>query len=80
MTHARHPDDLSQRLRSYGSLADALMRSARDHGLYVHACPELVQLLAQVDLDAQIPVPLHQSVAELLVWLHGLAHDGQHTE
>jgi len=72
MTPAR-PDDPPRVLMPYETLADTLRRAARDHGLYVHACPELVQLLAQVDLDVRIPTPLHQAAAELLAWLHGLA-------
>jgi len=56
----------------YVVLTDAVRRTASDHGWYVHACPELLGLLMQVRLDADIPPPLHQAVAELLVWLHEL--------
>jgi len=58
--------------KGYGTLADAIIRTAQVHGLYVHAEPELVGLLQQVDLDAHIPPQLYTVVAELLAWLHGV--------
>ena len=41
--------------KGYGLLADTIVRTAREHGLYVHESPELVSLLMQVDLDQRIP-------------------------
>ncbi len=58
--------------KGYGLLADTIVRTAREHGLYVHESPELVGLLMQVDLDARIPPQLYQAVAELLAWLYRL--------
>ncbi|QDX23894.1 hypothetical protein FP568_23640 [Pandoraea pnomenusa] len=58
--------------KGYGLLADTIVRTAREHGLYVHESPELVSLLMQVDLDQRIPAQLYQAVAELLAWLYKL--------
>jgi len=58
--------------KGYGTLADAIIRTAQAHGLYVHVAPELVGLLQQVDLDAHIPPQLYIVVAELLAWLYEL--------
>lgn len=58
--------------KGYGSLAENIIRTAQDHGLYVHESPELVGLLMQVDLDQHIPPELYQAVAELLAWLYAL--------
>jgi flagellar biosynthesis protein len=58
--------------KGYGDIADAIVRRARESGLYVHAAPELVKLLMHVDLDAHIPPTLYVAVAELLAWLHRL--------
>lgn len=58
--------------KGYGDIADAIIARAREHGLYVHAEPELVRLLAQVDLDAFIPPSLYLAVAELLAWVYEL--------
>lgn len=56
--------------KGYGKLADTIVRSARENGLYVHESTELVSLLMQVDLDSQIPPQLYLAVAELLAWLY----------
>lgn len=58
--------------KGYGVLADTIIRTAREHNLYVHESPELVSLLMQVDLDSHIPPQLYQAVAELLAWLYRL--------
>lgn len=58
--------------KGYGILAETITRTARENGLYIHESPELVSLLMQVDLDAQIPPQLYLAVAELLAWLYRL--------
>ncbi|AIT28134.1 EscU/YscU/HrcU family type III secretion system export apparatus switch protein [Bordetella holmesii] len=58
--------------KGYGQLADTIVRTAKEHGLYVHESPELVGLLMQVDLDSHIPPQLYTAVAELLAWLYRL--------
>jgi flagellar biosynthesis protein len=56
--------------KGYGQLADTIVRTARENGLYVHESTELVGLLMQVDLDSHIPPQLYLAVAELLAWLY----------
>lgn len=53
-----------------GLIAEEIIRRAQEHGVFVHESPELVTLLMQVDLDANIPPQLYIAVAELLVWLY----------
>ncbi|WP_051439591.1 EscU/YscU/HrcU family type III secretion system export apparatus switch protein [Bordetella petrii] len=67
-------NDVAPRIvaKGYGQIADTIVRTAREHGLYVHESRELVGLLMQVDLDAHIPPQLYAAVAELLAWLYGL--------
>ncbi len=60
-----------------GLIAEAIIQRAREAGVYVHESPQLVQLLMQVDVDAQIPPALYVAVAELLAWLWRLEHDAQ---
>lgn len=55
-----------------GITAEAIISLAMEHGVYVHQSPELVAMLMQVDLDAEIPPELYQAVAELLAWLYSL--------
>ena len=57
-----------------GLLAEAIIEKARETGVYVHESPELVAMLMQVDMDAQIPQELYIAVAELLAWLYRLEH------
>lgn len=72
------PADSAPRVvaKGYGNLADTIVRTAREHGLYVHESPELVGLLMQVDLDAHIPPRLYVAIAELLAWLYALDTEG----
>ncbi|AZY49094.1 EscU/YscU/HrcU family type III secretion system export apparatus switch protein [Bordetella avium] len=56
--------------KGYGQMAETIVRTAREHDLYVHESPELVGLLMQVDLDSHIPPALYTAVAELLAWLY----------
>ncbi|GAB2909298.1 EscU/YscU/HrcU family type III secretion system export apparatus switch protein [Paralcaligenes sp. KSB-10] len=58
--------------KGYGTLAETIIRTAREHNLYVHESPELVGLLMQVDLDRHIPPQLYLAIAELLAWLYSL--------
>lgn len=71
---AYDPVDQAPRVvaKGYGTLAETIIRCAREHGLYVHESPELIGLLMQVDLDSQIPPPLYAAIAELLAWLYAL--------
>ena len=58
--------------KGYGAVAELIVERARAHGLYVHASPDLVKLLMNVNLDDQIPPSLYAAIAELLTWLHEL--------
>lgn len=55
--------------KGYGVTAESILRAARDAGVYVHASPELVNLLLRVDLDRQIPPQLYVAVAEVMAWV-----------
>jgi len=55
--------------KGYGEVAERIIAEAQSHGVHIHDSPELVGLLMQLDLDAQIPPQLYQVVAELLAWV-----------
>ena len=59
-----------------GPVAQAIIDSAQQHGVYVHQSKELVALLIQLDLDQRIPPQLYRAVAELLAWVYRLEQDG----
>ena len=58
--------------KGYGVTAESILRQARENGVYVHASPDLIRLLMQVDLDRQIPPQLYLAVAEVMAWIHGI--------
>lgn len=61
----------------YGSQAEQIIALAKAEGLYVHAAPELISLLMQLDLDEQVPPALYSVIAELFVWAQSLeSHRG----
>jgi flagellar biosynthesis protein len=55
-----------------GLVATEIIAKAKEHGIFVHESPELVALLAKVDLDDRIPPTLYLAVAELLTWIYTL--------
>jgi flagellar biosynthesis protein len=59
-----------------GLIADEIIARAKEHGIYVHESPELVALLANVDLDDHIPPALYIAIAELLAWLYQVESKG----
>ncbi|WP_226663006.1 EscU/YscU/HrcU family type III secretion system export apparatus switch protein [Microbulbifer aggregans] len=56
----------------YGEVAERIVQTAKQRGIYVHDAPELVSLLMQLNLDEQIPDRLYQVVAEILIWAQEL--------
>jgi len=55
-----------------GIIAQAIIERAKEHGVFVHESEDLVSILMQVELDANIPPQLYQAVAELLAWIYRL--------
>lgn len=72
LSHASKEDAPIVVAKGYGQVAELIIECAREHGLYVHAAPDLVNLLMHVDLDTEIPVQLYVAVAEILAWLYRL--------
>lgn len=56
--------------RNDRQVAEDIIRTSRNAGIYAHQSPSLVALLMKVNLDAQVPPRLYTATAELLVWLH----------
>ncbi len=55
-----------------GIIAEQIIGIAKEAGVPLHEDHELVGLLAQVELDAEIPVQLYQAVAEVLAFIYQL--------
>lgn len=55
-----------------GKLAKRIIEIAREHDIYVHEDPDLIEVLSQLDLNEEIPAELYVVVAELLGFIYSL--------
>ena len=53
-----------------GSIADKIREIAENNGIPVRRDDTLVELLAQIEIDREIPSELYAAVAELLSWIY----------
>ena len=58
--------------RGIGETAERILESAELHGVPVEQDPDLVELLSTCELQAEIPLELYETVAQLLSWLYGI--------
>lgn len=55
-----------------GLLADKIIEVAREHGVHLHEDPQMVAVLAKVQLDSPIPEELYQAIAQVLAFVYRL--------
>ena len=60
-----------------GKLAEKIIKIAKEHDIYVHEDPDLIEVLSQLDLKAEIPPDLYVIVAELLAFIYSLNRQKQ---
>lgn len=53
-----------------GHLAQKIIEIAEDAGVHIHQDPNLLELLAKVEVGDEIPVELYQTVAEVLAFVY----------
>jgi flagellar biosynthesis protein len=53
-----------------GRVAQAIKEAAAKHGVPIRRDDDLIELLAQVDIDREIPAELYAAVAEVLSWIY----------
>lgn len=53
-----------------GKIAEKIIETANEAGVYIQEDPDLVELLAKVPLGEEIPVELYQTVAEVLAFVY----------
>jgi flagellar biosynthesis protein len=53
-----------------GHVAQAIKEQARRYGIPIRRDDDLVALLAEVEIDREIPAELYAAVAELLAWIY----------
>ena len=58
--------------KGQGKVAQKIIEIARAHHIHVHNDPDLIEVLSQLDLKAEIPPELYVVVAELLSFVYSL--------
>ena len=53
-----------------GLVAQAIKALAAERGIPIRRDDDLVELLAQVEIDREIPAELYAAVAEVLAWIY----------
>ncbi len=53
-----------------GHVAERIIALATEHGIPIYDDPDLVEVLAQLDLGDVIPADLYQVIAEVLVYVY----------
>lgn len=56
--------------KGYGAAAKNIIDTAIKNNVAVRRDDDLVELLAQIDIDREIPQELYAAVAELLCWVY----------
>ncbi len=68
----RESSDKSPKLvaKGEGTLAERIKEAANEAGVPIYEDDALVEVLAQIELDEEIPPELFQAVAEVLSWVY----------
>lgn len=53
-------------------LAERIIEIAKAHNIHIHQDPDLVAVLATLDIDREIPESLYYAVAEVLAFVYHL--------
>lgn len=56
--------------KGQGLLAERIIETARTHGVPIQRDPDLVEVLAALDLETEIPEEVYAVVAELLAFVY----------
>lgn len=55
-----------------GHIADKINEIARENGVYIHEDGDLVEVLAKLDVGAEIPEEMFAAVAKVLAYVYKL--------
>lgn len=58
-----------------GKVAEKIIALAKEHHIYIHEDPDLIEVLSQLDINDEIPPDLYVVVAELLAFIYALNND-----
>lgn len=60
-----------------GKVAERIIEIAREHGIYIHNDPDLIEVLSRLDLNEEIPPELYVVIAELLAFVYSVNRKGE---
>lgn len=55
-----------------GKIAEKIIKIAKEHDIYIHEDPDLIEVLSKLDINEEIPPDLYLVVAELLAFVYSL--------
>jgi len=55
-----------------GKIAEKIIKIAKEHNIYIHEDPDMIEVLSQLDINDEIPPDLYFVVAELLAFVYSL--------
>jgi flagellar biosynthesis protein len=55
-----------------GRAAEKIIEIAKEHGIYIHNDPDLIEILSHLDLNEEIPPEFYIVVAELLAFVYSV--------
>ena len=55
-----------------GKVAEKIIEIAREHNIYIHDDPDLIEVLSQLDLNEEISPDLYVVIAELLAFVYSI--------
>ena len=55
-----------------GKIAEKIIEIAKEHHIYIHEDPDLIEILSTLDINEEIPPDLYVVIAELLAFLYSL--------
>jgi len=58
--------------KGQGRLAERIIQIAKENGIPVKDDPDLIEVLAKLDIDEQIPPSVYIAVAQLLAFVYSL--------
>lgn len=59
--------------KGYGFMAEEILKIAEEHDIPIKQDQALTELLAQVEIDEEIPQVLYEAVAQILVFAYQLS-------
>jgi flagellar biosynthesis protein len=81
LRYAPHQDPTPKvTAKGSGFVAQKIIELARQHGIPIKEDPALVQILAQLDLNQEIPPSVYVLVAEILAFVYSLNQKWQARE